>query len=136
MLLLSLHLSSGAPGRGREIGGYLVRNVQQAMRNIFFERDSVCIRTHYNKSRAVFNGQGDVIHRYTDSTTGYLLKTWILLIRPIFVEQRLAALGSGAINRTRKDNVYVFLDMNLYGPDRTASTLSMTMKKEKFPGGF
>lgn len=134
MLLLSLHLSSGAPGRGREIGGYRVRNVQQAMRNIYFERDSLCIRTHYNKSRGVSNGQGDVLHRYPDTTTGYFLKTYILLIRPIFVEQRIAALGNGAIDRSRKDNVFVFLDMNLYVPEHSTSTLSKTMKNENFPG--
>jgi len=82
----------------------------------------------------VSNGQGDVLHRYPDTTTGYLLKTYILLIRPIFVEQRIAALGNGAIDRSRKDNVFVFLDMNLYVPEHSTSTLSKTMKNENFPG--
>jgi len=120
LLLLAVHLSAGAPASATEIGRYRIRNSNQEMRNIYFWEDSMCILTHYNNNSSSFrNGKRNVIARFTDARTGFLLKSYLLLVRPVF--ETLLIHGTtkeGVEQNEEKDNIYVFLDMNLYGARR------------------
>jgi len=80
----------------------------------------MCILTHYNNNSSSFrNGKRNVIARFTDARTGFLLKSYLLLVRPVF--ETLLIHGTtkeGVEQNEEKDNIYVFLDMNLYGARR------------------
>jgi len=129
LLQMVIHLSSGAPGRGTEIGGYKLRNTTQGLRNIYFWKESVMILTHYNKSRTLRSGKNDVIARFTDAETGYLTKSWLLLVRPLV---EIALRRAFKPTETAKQNdVYVFFDMGLYG-SKTSSQINKTMRAQGF----
>lgn len=84
-LLTGLHISSGGPGRGTEIGSLALRNTVTGRRGFYFIDKEVMILPGCNKTRAMKDGQMKFITRHMDVESSYLFKAFFLFIHPVIV---------------------------------------------------
>lgn len=86
-LYAAAHLAGGGTGRSTEIGSYLVRNTPTCRRSIYFLPKEVMLLAFYDKRRQVLEGTSRVITRHLDEETSFLLKSFLVLLRPVAVAE-------------------------------------------------
>ena len=85
LLATIVHIVSGAPGRGTEIGVMHLRNTRVCQRAVFFEGEEVMLIPSHNKTRSTQRGYMPFISRHLDPKTSFLLKSFFLLVYPLYV---------------------------------------------------
>jgi len=82
LLLAAMHLSAGSPGRGTEMAACHVHNTSTVKRTIYFRKGEIILIPAFDKRRALTGGKIDFISRHTDKETAFLIKSYLLLVRP------------------------------------------------------
>jgi len=129
MLFATIHLASGAPGRGTELGSYHVQNTRETRRNIFFRRGEVMLIPHYDKRRVVSKGKIEIISRHTDTATAFLYKSFFIFIYPLLQEILIEELDPGH----SKQKIEVLLSMGQVERELMGKEISVQMGKVKCP---
>ena len=88
LLLCLLHLTGGAPGRGREIASIAIRNTQWTRRGLFLGGAEAVLFPTHNKTVAMRQGSLRIVFRFLDVRTTLLWKLFFALVHPLLVTCR------------------------------------------------
>lgn len=103
-LLMLMHMSSGAPGRGPEILGIRFRNTAHGgIRNIFAHNGMMCFVTSYHKNYRS-SEQVKVIHRYLPREVGELLVWYLWMVLPFWQQVQ------GCIQNSTETSPFLWAD--------------------------
>lgn len=95
-LLTAMHISSGGPARGTEIGALTLRNTRFGRRTVFFPRGEVMTLPLYSKTRNMKRGKLIILSRHADKVTSRLLRSFFLLVYPLLVIEKEKELSKSA----------------------------------------